>query len=128
MSLVIGISSYGVLLSMHDAIGNPTHPVISPDLIFTYDSDMNFWVKVNSFLYNIWFRMLYYWHELPKSNKIATKYFGDDIPDLGSLMRNVSLTLVNVNPILNSVRPNVPNIIEMNQIHIKKTEPLREVR
>lgn len=128
VSNVTGVSSYGVLLSMHDALGNPTHPVITPDLLFSYDDEMNFWVKVNSVLYNIWYRMLYYWYELPKSDRIARKYFGDDMPYLGDLVNNVSLIMVNVNPILNPVRANVPNIIEINQIHIKKPKPLPKVQ
>lgn len=126
--LLAGISSYGVLLNMHDAIGNPTHPIVSPDLMLTYDHGMNFWVKTNSFLYNIWYRMWYYWYELPRSDKIARKYFGENMPYLGDIIKNVSLLMVNVNPILHNVRANVPNIIEMNQIHIKKSTPLPQVR
>lgn len=113
---------------MHDAIGNPTHPIGSPDLIFSYDADMNFWVKVDSFLYNIWYRILYYWYELPRSDKIARKYFGQDMPYLGDIVNNVSLVMLNFNPILHSTRPNVPNLIELDQIHIKKPKPLPQVR
>lgn len=71
--------------------------------------------------------MLYYWYELPKSDRIARKYFGDDMPYLGDIIKNISLLMVNVNPILNPVRANVPNIIEMNQIHIKEPKPLPKV-
>lgn len=127
MILFLGVSSYGVLLSMHDSIGNPTHPVLSPDFLFPYGNDMTFWNKVNSVWFNIWYRMLYYWYELPKSDKIARKYFGEDIPYLGDIIKNVSLVMVNVNSILHPVRPNVANVIELNQIHIKESKPLPQV-
>ncbi|XP_050518303.1 UDP-glycosyltransferase UGT5 isoform X2 [Diabrotica virgifera virgifera] len=121
---VIGISSLGLFLHSHDALGNPTHPIVSPDMMLNFSGKLSFFDKVQSFLYNIWYRMFYYWYALPKADKIARKYFGDDMPYLGDLEKNISLLLLNVNPIIHNVRPNVPNVIEINQMHIKKRKPL----
>ncbi|XP_050518304.1 UDP-glycosyltransferase UGT5 isoform X3 [Diabrotica virgifera virgifera] len=120
----IGISSLGLFLHSHDALGNPTHPIVSPDMMLNFSGKLSFFDKVQSFLYNIWYRMFYYWYALPKADKIARKYFGDDMPYLGDLEKNISLLLLNVNPIIHNVRPNVPNVIEINQMHIKKRKPL----
>ncbi|CAG9840625.1 unnamed protein product [Diabrotica balteata] len=121
---VVGISSLGLFLHSHDALGNPTHPIVSPDMMLNFAGELSFFDKVQSFLYNIWYRIFYYWYALPKADKIARKYFGEDMPYLGDLERNISLLLLNVNPIIHNVRPNVPNVIEINQMHIKERKPL----
>ncbi|CAH1286163.1 unnamed protein product [Diabrotica balteata] len=121
---MIGISSLGLFLHSHDALGNPTHPIVSPDMMLNFAGELSFFDKVQSFLYNIWYRIFYYWYALPKADKIARKYFGEDMPYLGDLERNISLLLLNVNPIIHNVRPNVPNVIEINQMHIKERKPL----
>ncbi|CAG9854774.1 unnamed protein product [Phyllotreta striolata] len=116
--LFLGISSLGVFPHSHDSLGNPTHPVVSPDMMLASFS------RFQSLLYNFWYRMLYYWYILPKADRIARKHFGDDMPYLGDIERNMSLLLVNNNPIIHAVRPNVPNIVEISQLHISEKKPL----
>ncbi|CAH1160040.1 unnamed protein product [Phaedon cochleariae] len=125
-SPIIGISTLQVFLHTHDTLGNPTHALVTPDVMLGFEGDLTFANKVESLLFNIWYRMLYYWYALPSADKVARKYFGEDIPYLGDIERNTSLLLVNSNPIMHGVRPNVPNVIEINQIHIKKKKPLPE--
>ncbi|CAG9820048.1 unnamed protein product [Phaedon cochleariae] len=122
--IIIGISTLEVFLHTHDTFGNPTHALVTPDMMLGFKGDLTFANKVESLLFNIWYRMLYYWYALPNADKVARKYFGEDIPYLGDIERNTSLLLVNLNPIMHGVRPNVPNVIEINQIHIKKKKPL----
>ncbi|RZC39915.1 UDP-glucuronosyltransferase 2B20-like, partial [Asbolus verrucosus] len=121
---VIGISSLGVFLQTHDAVGNPTHPALNPDLLLNFVGEIGLYQRAYSAFYNIWYRLLYHWHILPQGDKVARKYFGDSCPHLGDIERNVSLILVNTNPILHPVRPNVPAIIEMGQMHINSKKPL----
>ncbi|CAH1101183.1 unnamed protein product [Psylliodes chrysocephalus] len=123
-SPVIAISSLGVFLHAHDAVGNPTHPVISPDIMLNFSGELSFLDRVKSFLFNFWYRFLYYYYALPKADKIARKYFGEDMPYLGDIEKNISLMMLNVNPIIHTVRPNVPNVIEINQMHIRDKKPL----
>ncbi|KAG5871634.1 hypothetical protein JTB14_031314 [Gonioctena quinquepunctata] len=121
---IVGISSCGVFLHTHDAVGNPTHPIISPDSMLNSEGDLSFTGKFQSFLFNIWYRIIYYWYALPRADKATRKIFGNDMPYLGDIERNISLLLLNVNPILHTVRANVPNVIEVNQMHIKEKKPL----
>ncbi|CAG9860312.1 unnamed protein product [Phyllotreta striolata] len=120
----VGISSLGVFLHARDDIGNPTHPVISPDYILGISGNMSFVERLKCFLYNLWYRALYYFYFLPRGDAIARTYFGDDMPYLGKLAKNLSLLLVSANPIIHTPTPNVPNIIEINQLHIKEKKPL----
>ncbi|RZC32085.1 UDPGT domain containing protein [Asbolus verrucosus] len=122
---VIGVSSLGVLTAGYDVIGNPVHPVLFPDVILGMNTgQLTIWQKIKSVLFNIWSR--YYHHNVlvPRSDKLARKYFGNDIPYVGDLERNMSMLFLNVNPLIYPPRANVPMIVEMGQMHIKPVKPL----
>ncbi|TGZ49803.1 Ecdysteroid UDP-glucosyltransferase [Temnothorax longispinosus] len=55
--------------------------------------------------------------------EIVKKYLGNDIPYIVDIMKNMSVMLVNENPILAYPRPEQPNAIFFNGIHIQKTPP-----
>lgn len=119
---VIGVSSMNGFHNSHHAIGNPVHPVLHPDLFNpAYD---NFYHRVTSTYYTIWFRLWYNFYVLPRADSIARKAVGYDIPYLGDVEKNVSLFFLNINPVLHSARPNVPGIIELGQMHLKPSKPL----
>ncbi|KAG5867461.1 hypothetical protein JTB14_029020 [Gonioctena quinquepunctata] len=120
---VISISSLSPWLHCHDVMGNPTHPIY-PDMLMTADEDYGFVYRLRGFLYNIWYRALFHWYILPKEDRIARKYFGNDMPYLGDIFRNTSLLMINVNPIMGTPRANVPNVVEISQMHIREKKPL----
>lgn len=91
--------------------------------------DHPFFVRVKSFLFNIWERIIYYWYFLPRADKIARNYFGKDIPYLGDICQKyASILLTNVNLVTNPVRANVPNVIDISQIHIRQNGSLPKVK
>ncbi|XP_050449312.1 UDP-glucosyltransferase 2-like [Cataglyphis hispanica] len=59
-----------------------------------------------------------------KQQEIAEKYFGKDIPHIVDVAKNMSLILINQEPLLAYARPEIPNIIHFSGLHIKKTPPL----
>lgn len=59
-----------------------------------------------------------------KQQQIAEKYFGKDIPHIVDVAKNMSLILINQEPLLAYARPEIPNIIHFSGLHIKKTPPL----
>nr|XP_023020194.1 UDP-glucuronosyltransferase 1-3-like [Leptinotarsa decemlineata] len=125
---VVGVSSFDIFLEFHDAVGNPTHPIISPEIVYNgFDKELSFVERVKSVLFHIWYRAIYYWHILPEADKVTRKYLGEDVPYLGDVIKNTSMFLVNVNCILHKVRANVPNVIPMSQMHIRKKKPLPKV-
>ncbi|XP_063914602.1 UDP-glycosyltransferase UGT5-like [Zophobas morio] len=120
----ITISSCGVFLQTHDAVGNPTHPVLSPDLFVNVMEKFDLFKKIGSTVHDWWYRVFYYWYFLPRADKIAKRYWGRDCPYLGDLERNVSLILMNTNSLLHPVRPLLPNVVEMGKMHITSEKPL----
>ena len=123
----ITISSCGVFLQTHDAVGNPTHPVLSPDLFVNVMEKFDLFKKIGSTVHDWWYRVFYYWYFLPRADKIAKRYWGRDCPYLGDLERNVSLILMNTNSLLHPVRPLLPNVVEMGKMHITSEKPLPRV-
>lgn len=118
------MSSLGVFLYVHDAVGNPSHPLLTTDLFTSVPKIQTFVNKVNRFLFFIWQRLYHHYYLLPRSTDIVRKHFGQSIPYLGDLEKNVSLIMMNVNPFLQPARPRVPMIIELDQMHIKPEKPL----
>ena len=125
---IIGVSSLGVLAAGYDIVGNPTHPVLYPDVLLSFhDKELSLWQKTKSVMFSLWSR--YYHHNIlvPRAHEMAKKYFGKDIPYVGDLEKNQSMLFLNVNPLMYPPRPTVPAIVEMGQMHIKPVKPLPQV-
>lgn len=59
-----------------------------------------------------------------KSNIVAKKFFGEDLPDLRDLAQSTSLFLVNSHFSTNQARPTVPNFIEVAGLHASQPKAL----
>ncbi|XP_074036988.1 UDP-glycosyltransferase UGT5 [Leptinotarsa decemlineata] len=121
---VVAISTLEPFIPFHDALGNPTHPVLRPDNFIHFYGEPTLKDRMTSFLHNIFYRAIYYWRLLPEADKVARKFFGRNIPYLGDVIGNTSLMLINSNPILNTPVANVPSVISFGNVHIKEAKPL----
>ncbi|KAF2883376.1 hypothetical protein ILUMI_22789 [Ignelater luminosus] len=121
---LIGMTSLGALLGGHDAVGNPSHPLLHSDFFLPSTGELSFFDRVYNTMYTIWYRYNYYYNVLPHHDKLVKKYIGDDLPYLGDIERNVSMLFINENSIFHSIKPNVPAVIELSNMHIKKKKPL----
>lgn len=119
---VIGVSSMDSFFNSHFAVGNPVHPALQPDLFFP--AYKGFYERLSNSYYTLWFRYHYNFHVLPNADRIAKAVAGNEIPYLGEVERNVSLLFLNVNPILHTVRPNVPAVVHLGRMHLKKPKAL----
>ncbi|KAI7815685.1 UDP-glucuronosyltransferase [Rhyzopertha dominica] len=119
----IGVSSLSVVNMYHSVMGNPAHPILNPDLLTTFGEEMTFFEKVEAVIYDAYSRMKYI-NDLAVVDEVTRKYFGDDMPYLGELERNVSLLFVNTNPILHGARAFSPGVFELGRMHLKPKKPL----
>jgi len=62
-----------------------------------------------------------------EATDIGRKYFGPDVPDADSVMRNTSLVFVNGHYSVDLPKPMLPNFIDIGGIHLVKTKPLPKV-
>ncbi|XP_018568770.1 UDP-glucuronosyltransferase 2B19 isoform X1 [Anoplophora glabripennis] len=120
---LIGISSLGAPLVGLDAVGNPSHPISSPDQNLPVTRDMPFRERLMSALYSVYVRTWYHLVVLPREDGLIKKYLGEDMPYLGDIERNVSILLLNRSPVFHRVMPVVPAIIELGGISLNRTKP-----
>ncbi|XP_026825516.1 uncharacterized protein LOC105278060 [Ooceraea biroi] len=82
----------------------------------------SFWQKLQTFI-DVW-GYLYAWsHHVVTARKRVEKYFGSDTPDPMDIAKNMSIVLVNENPLFAYVRPEQPNVIYFSGFQIQKTPP-----
>lgn len=119
---VVAITSLAELMQTYESLSAPYHPYITFSDVT--DSFLNrlmitefFWYTYDYFHYRV----------LPHQNALAKKYFGDDIPHLGDILKNISLAFVTRNVFLNQPRLLPPNIIEISRVNIKQDEQLPTV-
>ncbi|CAH0545932.1 unnamed protein product [Brassicogethes aeneus] len=125
---VIGITSFEGFLNAQDAVGNPVHPIINPHFFLHQDIDLNedlpFFSRLISTILNFTLRVIYKYYAIPSSDTIAKDMFGDNLESLGDIERNLSLTIYSSNPIVNTIKANVPSAIEISLTHIKSPDKL----
>ncbi|CAH0545933.1 unnamed protein product [Brassicogethes aeneus] len=121
---IITYSSLPGFLNTHDALGNPIHPVLSPNFILQSGRRPTFWHRLISTLHDPVFRLLYKYHNVPKCNKIVQKYFGDNLPSLTEVEKNISLGLFNRNFVFDEIRPSVPAAVDISSAHINPPKKL----
>lgn len=84
--------------------------------------DMTFRERLLSALWAFYVRITYHTIILPREDALARKYLGGDLPYLGDIERNVSLLLLNRNPVFHRTMPVVPAIVELGYMKKNKSE------
>ncbi|XP_046737916.1 UDP-glycosyltransferase UGT5-like [Diprion similis] len=124
---VIGMASLGLSFNIQYVIGNP----IMPSHPSNWDTDdkvfgeLTLWQRMKNFIRTWKYLYKYRTRYLPAQQAMARKYFGNDIPDISDIERNVSLVFVNQQSPITYLRPNVPKMIDFGGFHVtKKIKPL----
>lgn len=113
---------------IHSLFGNPHHPIMHSNFLTTFEEEKTILERVDAVLYQAWYHYHYHYEETPKRDKYLRKYFGDDMPYLGNMLKNASILLLNVDPIIHKPRALQPNVIVLGgRLHIKPEKPLPKV-
>lgn len=79
-------------------------------------------------LWNTFFSLLekgvYYGYYLPKHRNLYKKYFPNAHRSFDEVYMNASIIFLNTHVSSNTVRPNMPNVIEVGGVHIKEAKQL----
>ncbi|KAJ3641651.1 hypothetical protein Zmor_028141 [Zophobas morio] len=121
---VIGIMSMNIFNTQYDAVGNVNHPVLYPDFVINLPAgNMTMWEKVQSLAFFVW--NIYYYQNvvLPTADKLAKKYFGD-VAYISEYENSVSMFLLNRHHQVQSLRPNVPAVVEILPLEYHSPKPL----
>lgn len=115
---MVGVAS-AILYPWHyDLIGAPDSLAYVPNNLISYPTQMSFWQRTFNFLHATYHKMMYL-HYSSEQTEIARKYLGDDIPDVRSLEKNISMILVNSFISINGVKDMNPATIEVGGLHVQ---------
>ncbi|XP_026461576.1 UDP-glucuronosyltransferase 1-6-like [Ctenocephalides felis] len=121
---VIGLSSSYAMPWVMGRFANPEITSYVP-MMFTGNShQMTFWQRVKNFVASVLFKTLYRFRVDWPTDKLLRERFGQDMPSVIDLKKNTSLLMINTHYALSGVRPNVPAIVEIGGIHVKKPKKL----
>ncbi|XP_077300072.1 UDP-glucosyltransferase 2-like isoform X4 [Arctopsyche grandis] len=121
---MILISSFGVLVQIFDAFGNPSNPILYPDVASKQFGDLDFWQRLYAIFYDLKYIYIYYIELVSLFDASAKKIFGMNTRSVDEITRDADMLFMNVHPILGEIRPVVPNIIYMGSMHIMPNKPL----
>ncbi|XP_045463154.1 UDP-glycosyltransferase UGT5-like [Harmonia axyridis] len=122
---LVGMTSLGAPLTLLDTVGNPSHPIYAPDHNLPVGRELSLYDRILSTLYAVFARSLYYWYGAPKIDASMRKFFGDGMPYITDIARNVSILLLNRNPVFHKIMPVVPAIVELGRVRsFQKVKPL----
>lgn len=113
---------------IHSQIGNYMHPILYPDHFLPFGHPFTFKERVFTTVF-VWVNWFFQYHvQYPKEDKIARKHFGSNTTNLQQLEQDMSLLILNVNPVIQKLRPTGMNTIFIGGgLHIGKPKPLPEV-
>ncbi|KAL0128980.1 hypothetical protein PUN28_003990 [Cardiocondyla obscurior] len=122
---LIGVMSMDLQNVHRFNLGSPVMPshLSNWELESLTGSHVSFWKRTVNFV-NTWWRIYTWFNNFAnKQQRIAEKYLGKDIPHVIDVAKNMSLVLINQEPLLAYARPEIPNIIHFSKLHILKTPP-----
>lgn len=126
----IGVSSLDAILHIGYYVGNPIHPIVKPDInmpVVDYER-LSFVERATQVFYHCAHMLVFNYLGLPAEQRLAVELFGDEVPDLKLLARNISLLLLVTNPIFTNVSPLYGHTVSIgNGIHFDKPKPLTAV-
>lgn len=88
---------------------------------------MNFQERLVNTIFSLAEEAYHRWIIIPKHDSLMRRHFGEHLPPLDKIIRNVSLVLINNHYSLSYTRPYLPNMVEVGGIHIDPPKQLPEV-
>ncbi|XP_050551376.1 UDP-glycosyltransferase UGT5-like [Spodoptera frugiperda] len=114
----IAITASSGRIHQYESKGNPTHPILYPDVNTLNYRNLGKWQKIIEFYRHIQTRNEYYNNYLPLCELAAKKLFGLK-RSLLDVEHDIDFLFVAGNPALIGNRPNVPAVVYVDRMHIK---------
>ncbi|KAH1022193.1 UDP-glycosyltransferase UGT5 isoform X2 [Dendroctonus ponderosae] len=115
---IIGITSLGAPLVALDSLGNPSHPLVAPEMNLPLKRDLSIKERLLSVLYAFYVRLYYWVVVLPREDENVKKHLSSELPYIGDIAKSLSLLLMNRNPVFHRVVPLNPNTIDLGGISV----------
>ncbi|KAJ6645923.1 UDP-glycosyltransferase UGT5 [Pseudolycoriella hygida] len=113
----VGLTSCGLMPYHFDRVAMPDTPSYITSIFVGSSDDMNFYERFVNWLTMKTLKLMYRIVE-NKDNELLQAKFGDGIPDVRDLAKNIRLLLVNQHFSIAGSRPLSPQVIEVGGVHI----------
>lgn len=110
----------------YDRVNNIENPSYTTHIFSQHAGKMDFKQRLANTVDFVFSKLAYAYYNY-YSEKVARRFFGEDLPPLNSLVKNTSMIFVNSYSVFNGVRPNTPQVIEIGGIHMKPAGQLPHV-
>ncbi|XP_018573569.1 UDP-glucuronosyltransferase 2B7 [Anoplophora glabripennis] len=109
---VLTTSVDGHTLFQH-AMGNPAHPILHTDYATPFHGKLTFRERVISTIYSVYVSLFETFYVLPGKQRIIDKYFTNMSLKLESLISDVDMMFLDVNPVIQDARAIGPTTINI---------------
>ncbi|XP_020710321.2 UDP-glucosyltransferase 2-like isoform X2 [Athalia rosae] len=116
---VVAITPSPMIPYANEPLGNPLNTAYVSDIEDDSIKNLTFWGRLKNTIIT-WYRIFQSRYHIEVQNDYVKKYFGEDMPEVRQLERELSLLLVNSHHSLNGVRPFTPAVVEVGGLHVKK--------
>lgn len=122
----IAIVSSHIHTWYHDTFGSHMNPAHVSTFHAPFATPTNFMQRLSN-VYDYLYSHVVFKFVDREATAIGRKYFGPDVPDADTLMKNTSLLFVNGHFSVDLSRPLLPNFVNIAGIHLVPPKPLPQV-
>lgn len=121
------LSSIPLIPPVARMVGHPMHPEAVPNFLTDYKTGMNFFQRVGNFVVTTLTTILAFYQEYLNEQYYNEYFTSDKYPSYDVAKKNIALLLINDHFTQGSVRPLLPNTIEISGLQVTdKVDPLPE--
>lgn len=122
---IVGITSLDTFLVAHENMGNEANPVVHPEILFPFThGQLTFLERWKSLKYYFRFRFVLQ----PRYNRQFAEQIKKHFPTVKASIKQlddrIQLLMTNTNPAMGSIRPLLPNTIQLGFMHIEPPKQL----
>lgn len=110
------------------SIGNYLQYSYVPNIFLDYTDKMSFTERLINIVYTVIYLSYREWIYTPKMDQLLRYHYGNDIPHVNDILKNVSLLLANWDPATGYTRPFLPAMVPIGGAHCKEPKELPTVR
>lgn len=123
----IGLTTHVMMAWTTGRLGVIENPAFVPSHYLAHGKWPNLLQTAESLLIATWYKIVYYiFLQLPERNMMV-EYYGEDLPSLEHIAKNMSLIMVNTYFPLTGTVHTAPNTVEIGGIHVQKKNALDPV-
>ncbi|KAJ6648180.1 UDP-glycosyltransferase UGT5 [Pseudolycoriella hygida] len=120
----IGLSSTEIISYHYDRLGIPLLPSHVPTSVSDYTDKMSFLQRLSNWIAGHSFPMLRRMFMDQSDDALLRKQFGDDMPSVTEISKQISLMFVNTHYSLSGPKLLPPTVVELGGAHIKKPKAI----